>query len=117
MSTKIVIDLPSANKVIQSQGLGPGGRVQKFFTSEIQRIADPYVPYQDGFLKNSSSLLIDGTGIMYTTPYARRLWYGDDFNFQKNGQGLQGSRWVTRAWIDNKDAIIKATNRYIRKGA
>ncbi|WP_205700222.1 minor capsid protein [Erysipelothrix sp. HDW6A] len=98
---------------------------QKFFSNELMRIADGYVPFRQGALKNSATIETDGTAINYNVPYARVHWYGKimagslpkqptekDMNYQ--GAPIRGHRWVERAYADNKDAIIKAVESYMR---
>lgn len=41
----VKIDVSDAATILKNHGLNPGGRVQAFFTSEIMRKADPYVPF------------------------------------------------------------------------
>lgn len=68
--------LDSVDTVIKDLGLEEGGKVQKFFTNEVWRLSDDYVPMDSGFLKNNSSMTLDGTQIIYNAPYARYQWYG-----------------------------------------
>lgn len=73
---EIHVDLGNAAKIIENHGLQPGGPVQKFFTSELMRLSDPYVPFRSGPLKNSAHITQEGDAIIYNTPYARYHWYG-----------------------------------------
>ncbi|QIK56668.1 hypothetical protein G7059_01805 [Erysipelothrix sp. HDW6A] len=121
----ITIDLPGTYEIVDRFGLGPNGMTQKFFSNELMRIADGYVPFRQGALKNSATIETDGTAINYNVPYARVHWYGKimagslpkqptekDMNYQ--GAPIRGHRWVERAYADNKDAIIKAVESYMR---
>jgi hypothetical protein len=72
----IWIDLDDVNQILRNHGLQDGGPVQKFFTNELMRLSDPYVPFRSGPLKNSAHMTQDGDGIIYNTPYARYHWYG-----------------------------------------
>lgn len=121
----ITIDLPGTYEIVDRFGLGPDGMTQKFFSNELMRIADGYVPFRQGALKNSATIETDGTAINYNVPYARVHWYGKimagslpkqptekDMNYR--GAPIRGPRWVERAYADNKDAIIKAVESYMR---
>ena len=54
-------------------GLEPGGRVQKFFTSECAKKMDKYVPMDKGNLRRYK---IEDNLIIYDQPYARYQYYG-----------------------------------------
>lgn len=121
----------------------PGGSAQRFFTNELMRLSDDYVPMNSGVLKNSAKAEKGGTAIIYETPYARYHWYGKMMAdpvygkgaFFKEGYGFwsrpnvekvltdknmkyqesprRGPRWVERCFIDNKDKLIDAVLEYI----
>lgn len=97
-----------------------------------------------GILASSARISNEGDAIIYATPYARYHWYGKLMVDPKTGKGafykegygfwsrkgvqkvltdrdmkyqgapLRGPRWVERAWLDNKQSIIKATEQYAR---
>ena len=73
---EVWVDLDGADQIVTNHGLQPGGPVQKFFTSEVMRLSDPYVPFRNGPLKNSAHPTPDWDGIIYNTPYARYHWFG-----------------------------------------
>jgi hypothetical protein len=73
---KVDIKLDGAEKILEGLGLQEAGSVQKFFTNELMRLSDPYVPFRQGPLKNSAHMTQNGDGIIYNTPYARYHWYG-----------------------------------------
>lgn len=62
--------------VMQGKGLGEGGKVQRFFSSEVMRTSNPYLPFKAGALQAFARLTDQGDGIIYDTPYARYHWYG-----------------------------------------
>ena len=109
------LNMPDAQEVIDSYGLGSGGKVQMFYTNELLRIADPYAPFRTfGSIRNGATIENGGTEIVYTAPYATRLWYGDNFNF--TGAPLRGSRWLQRAYDDNIDSLVESLETFIKKG-
>ncbi len=68
-------------------------------TNEILRLSEPYVPFDvaglysnPGQLKNSGR--VDGTDVVWSTPYARKLYYHPEYNFQ--GAPMRGANWVDR---------------------
>jgi len=84
------------------------------FAHELRRISDPYTPRDTGTLIATSTVADDGSWIQYNQEYARRLWYGDGFNFQ--GSPTRGSRWVQRAENVNKDHLDKFLLKVIKQG-
>jgi hypothetical protein len=72
----IRIDVNDVNHILRKHGLQAGGPVQKFFTSELMRLSDPYVPFRSGPLKNSVHPSDEWDAIIYNTPYARYHWFG-----------------------------------------
>ena len=72
----IDIHLVGTEALLRGLNLEQGGKVQKFFTSEVIRLSDKYVPFRAGILKNSVHPAPDFSAIFYTTPYARYHWFG-----------------------------------------
>ena len=52
----VSIDFADVETVLKNHGLQDGGPVQQFFTSELMRLSDPYVPFRSSVLKNSAHL-------------------------------------------------------------
>lgn len=132
----VKIDMSDAAKVLENHGLEKGGRVQAFFTTEVMRRSDPYVPFSSGPLKNTARMTADKDGIIYNQPYSRFHWYGKvmiyeptgstwapkygekvvtDRDMEYQGAPLRGPKWVERSWLDNKDDIIRTTEEFARK--
>ena len=73
---RVEANLAGVETILANHGLQEGGPVQKFFTNEIMRLSDPYVPFRTGPLKNSAHPTAEWDGIIYNTPYARYHWFG-----------------------------------------
>ena len=58
--------------------------------------AEPYVPYDTGYLLSTGAASADRTGLTYGAPYARRMYYHTG-SFSKRVHRLAGPRWVERA--------------------
>lgn len=69
--------LDSIDEMLKKLNLEEGGKVQAFFTNEVWRLSDDYVPYNEGFLKNNVSMSLDKKSIIYNSPYARYQYYGN----------------------------------------
>lgn len=133
----------SPEAIIRSRRLGKGQAVHKFFTNEVRRVSDNYVPFRAGALKNNVTIDDNGTAITYNSPYARYHWYGklmvdpeygvgalydEDYGYWSRpgvkkvltdkdlsytGAPMRGPKWTLRAFADNKEAIEKSIEKYI----
>ena len=95
---------------IKGLGLEEQGRVQTFVTNEVLRLANNYVPFDlanlygnPGQLQNSGH--VEGTDVVWKTPYARYLYYHPEFNFQ--GAPIRGGNWVDRMLMNGGLAQIE----------
>lgn len=132
---KVAINLDGTETMLCKRGLGSGGYVQKLLASECARHMDPYVPFQQGFLKNDSREIgIDY--VKYNAPYARMMYYGKVMVdpatnaagfltpagwrshpgvkkvpsgrvFKYHGAPVRGPFWDKRMWQDKKSIILK----------
>ncbi len=71
---KVRINIDPTDKILLKRKLNRNGKAQKFFTSEVRRVADPYVPYRQGGLKNIQVQVYDDK-IHYKAPYAKKQYY------------------------------------------
>ena len=86
MGARIRMQIDPADKILLKRSLNKNGEGQRFFTHEVRRLSDPYVPKRSGKLKNTA--VETKTSITYNTPYARRQYY------EHKGDGLRGSHWT-----------------------
>lgn len=91
-----------------------GVKARISFTQELLRLTEPLTPRRKGILIKSARVENEGRAIVYKTPYARRLWYGDTFNFR--GAPIRGSRWVDRAYANNKQSLLSKLDKFIKRG-
>ncbi|MEG1411475.1 MAG: minor capsid protein [Bacilli bacterium] len=99
------INIDDTQMILLKRKLNNNGEAQKFFTSEVKRLSDPYVPFDSGPLKNTAR--VDKDKITYTTPYARRQWH------EHKGNGLRGSKWCFRMWADRGDDIVRSVASFV----
>ena len=71
---KVVTNLDDVSTMLKKRGLEPNGRVQKLFTTMCAKEMDPYVPMQQGILKNTR--IIGTDSVTYNSPYAKFQYYG-----------------------------------------
>lgn len=99
-TTRVKINMDSSDKILLKRGLNKGGEIQKFFTHEIRRLSDSYVPFRSGPLKNTAIEKTDR--IEYIAPYARKQW------FENKGKDLRGKQWCLRMWADRGPEIVRS---------
>lgn len=104
MGTNIKLKIDPADKILLKRNLNRNGKGQQFFTNEVRRMSDPYVPFLNGALKNTAQELT--SRIEYVQPYARRQYY------ENRGNGLRGSHWTERMWADRGKEIIQLVAAY-----
>lgn len=61
---------------IKKLGLNERGRVQKVVANEVMRVCDPYVPFDEGYLRDSVHMESGGEEVVYDGPYAQYLYGG-----------------------------------------
>ncbi len=86
---------------------------QQFVDSEVLRRCTPYVPFQTGMLTRSGELgTVVGSGeVRYIAPYARRMYYGTHFHFDRSAHPNAGAKWFDRMLIDHRDSILRGAAR------
>ena len=92
---------------------GIGSPVQARWDDIVKNGMRKYVPHDQGLLESSADInTILGSGeIIYRTPYARRLHYNPQYNFQ--GAPTRGGRWAERWADDNVKAAAAELQRFI----
>lgn len=126
MKVTVKVDINTA-KIMRQRGLGGDYGAQKFLASEVQRLSDPYVPMQQGMLKNQHIIAQDGSSITYTQPYAHYQYYGqamagrapkkytgNELNY--HGAPMRGKEWVKRMMADKREELERNLEAYVRRG-
>lgn len=109
----VKINIDSSDKILLKRLLNRNGKAQQFFTSEIKRISDPYVPFRKGHLKNTARVFINR--IEYIQPYAKSNYNSNKGSGTQgtSGGGLRGKQWTRRAWADHGKLIVKSVAKYV----
>lgn len=85
---------------INALGLDEKGRVQQFVTNEFKKNVEPFVPFDEAEKYENPGRLIESchieneTDVVWNTPYARKLYYHPEYNFQ--GAPTRGGYWADR---------------------
>ena len=131
------LELDGLDKILAKRGLTPGGKVQKVVDEAVLRYCAPKVPFDTGYLIRSAiTASAIGQGlIVYATPYARYLYYGEIYgpNFpifeggelagfrspkgkkkHPTGRPLtyrgapeRGAYWFTRAMAEHREDVVR----------
>lgn len=111
MDFKARMEIKELQVLMAKRGLEAQGRVQKYIDSEVLRKCDPYVPMDTGELKRSGirHTKIGSGEVRYRTPYARRLYYNPQYNFQ--GAPMRGGKWFERAKNNHRDEILRGARK------
>ena len=102
---------------IKGLGLNKMGRVQQRVTQAVLMLSEPYLPFDEMGLYDDPGRLIDsghieGTDVVWQTPYARRLYYHPEYNYQ--GAPRRGGYWVDRMLLEGG---LKKIERMAQKEA
>jgi hypothetical protein len=125
MKVTVKVDIDTA-KIMRQRGLGGDFGAQRYLASEVARLCDPYVPMQQGMLKNQHTIARDGSSIVYTQPYAHYQYYGkvmagrapkkytgDDLDY--HGAPMRGPRWDQRMMADKRGELERNLEAYVRR--
>lgn len=112
--------------ILRTRGMGSSKKLQIFLANKVVSYCDPYVPMQQGTLKNSAKISRNGDTIIYPGPYAHyqyvgkvmagrapKHYTGADLNY--NDAPLRGPQWDRRMLADRKDDIVQDVETFIRR--
>lgn len=109
MGTKVHLQMDPTERILLKRNLNKNGKGQQFFTHEVRRLSDPYVPFLNGPL--SENVMELPNQIIYNSPYARRQWYENQGKNRRFHQ-LAGGHWTERMWPDRGKEITRAVAAY-----
>lgn len=123
MSVKVKVDFDPVT-ILKVRGLGKSNGARKHLASEVARLCEPYVPMDQGLLKNSFTIASDGSALTYTQPYAHYQYNGvamggrapKDYTGAKlnySGGALRGGQWDKRMLADRKQDLESSIEAYI----
>lgn len=110
--------------ILRSRGLGDDDGARLRLASTVKRLCDPYVPMQQGVLKNTAQVAADGSSILYPQPYAHYQYYGEVMAgrapkhytgkpIDYHGAPMRGPRWDKRMLADHKREIEEDLANYV----
>lgn len=126
MKVKVTVDI-NTKKIMAARGMGSSNGLRKYIASEVARLSDPYVPMQQGILKNNRQIAQDGSEIVYSSPYAHYQWYGEAMGgrapkkytgkkLKYSGAPMRGKMWTVRMLADKREELERNIETYIKRG-
>lgn len=91
-------------------------KAQKWLDNEVLKDCNPYVPFRTGNLAGSGirGTTLGNGEIIYNAPYARRMYYGINFNFSKEAHPKACAQWFEKAKQEKKEAWVNGANKIIK---
>ena len=83
--------------------------------SLYERMMEPYVPYLNGPLSRTAE--VSPECVRYVQPYARRQYYGDDFNHTVEVHPLASARWNEAMLAAQGDVFLEQVQELISRRA
>lgn len=111
MIGNVKLTIKNKDELLGKRGMGSNKRVQMIIDSEVLRRSDPLVPLKTGQLKQSgtrSTKLSSGI-VRYNTPYARKMYYNPQYNFNEAPQ--RGGKWFERMKASHKKEILEVARK------
>ena len=136
MGVKVKVSIDAA-QIMRKRGLSDN-KVRKHLASEVKRLSDPYVPMDQGNLKNQAVIASDGSTLTYNQPYAHYQYHGkvmgpnymdkegewhsgkapkhytgDDLTY--HGAPMRGPHWDKRMMADKRKELETSVEKFIKK--
>lgn len=120
---KVKTDIRPA-AILRARGLGDSDRARVFLANEVARLSDPYMPMQQGILKNTKQIAGSGRTITYLGPYAHYQYVGEVMAGRApkhytgkpltyHGAPMRGPEWDKRMMADRKDDLKQSVANYV----
>lgn len=120
---KVKTDIRPA-AILRARGLGDSDRARVFLANEVARLSDPYVPMQQGILKNTKQIAGSGRTITYLGPYAHYQYVGEVMAGRApkhytgkpltyHGSPMRGPEWDKRMMADRKDDLTQSVANHV----
>ena len=108
MNVRIDLNEPKILAKVQNDRFG------LLVSNEWKRLIDPYTPRDTGTMQDTAVKL--PWKIHYKTIYATRIYYGEEFNFQKKNPYSTYEWDIKAAEAGQKDKLYRTLNNALRSG-
>ena len=112
--TRIILQMDPAEEILLRHKLNKDGEAQQFFTQQVRKFCDEYVPFDEGPLKNTAR--VGKNKITYIQPYSHYQYNGiskngKPFNYQHAPK--RGKYWDKRMWADRGREVVKSVADFV----
>lgn len=128
------VKMNSVSQIIKDHGLNKDGRVTRFMRDTVDRLSNPFIPFDNGMLRRNKTYPSNHE-IKYTSPYAKYQYYGK-LMLAKNGSSWAklgekkvktsknlkyhtsgtGTKWEQLMLQRKKNDLVKDVENYIKRG-
>lgn len=128
------VKMNSVSQIIKDHGLNKDGRVTRFMRDTVDRLSNPFIPFDNGMLRRNKTYPSNHE-IKYTSPYAKYQYYGK-LMLAKNGSSWAklgekkvktsknlkyhtsgtGAKWEQLMLQRKKNDLVKDVENYIKRG-
>ena len=116
MSERITVDVEVNDSLLED-------KLEELITPEIMleihnlfaKMCDPYVPFLEGPL--SQTIEVTAEGVRYTQPYARRQYYGTEFNHTLDYHPLASAMWDKAMMTDKGEEFVEQVRQILMRRA
>jgi len=88
-------------------------RLWLFGATTWHKLYNPFTPMETGQLM--SNVRIEPKRVIHLVPYAKRLYYGEQFNFRTDKHPKATSKWDKAAKSTQFSKLVRAMDDYINK--
>lgn len=101
------------SEILEKRGLEPFGEVQRYVDDQVLRLNKPYIPFDNGILEKSGDIhTVVGSGeVQYNAPYAARLYYNPQYDFDTTAHPLAGGMWLEAMKTAHKKDILEGARK------
>ncbi|WP_018592622.1 minor capsid protein [Terrisporobacter glycolicus] len=110
---KVKLKMEPLQKILTARRLQENGEGQKFLSSQVKKFCDPYVPFQEGPLKNTA--VVNTKSVIYPSIYARYQYYGVSKLGKPLNYGhppLRGKMWDKRMMADKGPELVSSVAKF-----
>lgn len=91
---------------------------QQWLDETVVRTTDPFVPFHVGTLARSplTSSRYGSGNIIYDTPYAAKMYYGEAINFDRSGHPKASALWFEKSKAVNIRSWTAGVQKILDRG-
>lgn len=110
--------------ILKARGLGDSSDARRRLANTVKRFCDPYVPMEQGDLKDNAQIINDGRGVLYNQPYAHYQYVGEVMegrapkqytgrDIDYHGAPMRGKQWDKRMMADRGDEVVDDLAKFV----